>query len=75
MKAISHTFAEIELPKPSPTRHHLLVRVEAVSVNPVDYKQRKQSSGGPRVLGWDAAGTVDAVGRDVTLFKPGDQVY
>ena len=40
MKAVDHTFADIELPKPSPTGHDLLVKVEAVSVNPVDYKQR-----------------------------------
>jgi zinc-binding alcohol dehydrogenase family protein len=75
MKAVAHTFADIELPKPSPAGHDLLVKVEAVSVNPVDYKQRKQTSGGQRVLGWDAAGTVEAVGGDVTLFKPGDAVY
>ena len=75
MKAISHTFEEIELPKPSPAGHDLLVRVEAISVNPVDYKQRKMSSGAPRVLGWDAAGTVEAVGSEVALFKPGDAVY
>jgi NADPH:quinone reductase len=49
--------------------------VEAISVNPVDYKQRKIDSPTPRVLGWDAAGTVEAVGPEVTLFKPGDAVY
>ena len=74
MKAVDHNFAEVELPKPSPSGHDLLVRVTAVSVNPVDYKQRKQTTGS-RILGWDAAGTVDAVGDEVTLFKPGDQVY
>jgi NADPH:quinone reductase len=75
MKAIAHTFQEIELPKPSPAGHDLLVRVEAISVNPVDTKQRKLDSPVPRVLGWDAAGTVEAVGPEVTLFKPGDAVY
>jgi len=75
MKAISHSFNEIELPKPSPTGYDLLVKVEAISVNPVDYKQRKMESPTPRVLGWDAAGTVEALGKDVTLFKAGDAVY
>ena len=75
MKAIAHTFEEIDLPKPSPEGHDLLVKVEAVSVNPVDYKQRKAASPAPRVLGWDAAGTVEAVGKEATLFKPGDAVY
>ena len=75
MKAIAHTFVEIELPKPSPAGRDLLVRVEAVSVNPVDYKQRKIDSPAPRVLGWDAAGTVVAAGPEATLFKPGDDVY
>ena len=74
MKAIDHTFAEIELPKPAPAGRDLLVKVEAISVNPVDTKQRKQATGS-RILGWDAAGTVEAVGREVTLFKPGDAVY
>jgi NADPH:quinone reductase len=74
MKAIDHTFAEIELPKPSAAGRDLLVKVEAVSVNPVDYKQRKQATTS-RILGWDAAGTVEAAGKDVTLFKPGDAVY
>lgn len=75
MKAIAHTLVEIELPKPSPTGQDLLVKVEAISVNPVDYKQRKIDSPAPRVLGWDAAGIVEAVGPEVTLFKPGDAVY
>ena len=75
MKAVVHTFQDVELPKPAPAGHDLLVRVEAVSVNPVDYKQRKMDAPAPRVLGWDAAGTVEAVGSEVTLFKPGDAVY
>ncbi|HEU5178838.1 MAG TPA: alcohol dehydrogenase catalytic domain-containing protein, partial [Burkholderiales bacterium] len=74
MKAIDHTFAEIELPKPAPAGRDLLVKVEAISVNPVDYKQRKQATAS-KVLGWDAAGTVEAVGPEAKLFKPGDAVY
>jgi len=69
---------DVTLPDPVPTGHDILVRVAAVSVNPVDTKQRvatSQVEGQPRVLGWDAAGTVAAVGREVTLFKPGDEVY
>ena len=81
MKAVAHTgtdiasLNDIELPKPAPAGRDLLVKVEAVSVNPVDTKQRKAGSQTPRVLGWDAAGTVAAVGPQVTLFKPGDAVY
>jgi len=75
MKAIDHTFAEIELPKPTPAGRDLLVKVEAISVNPVDTKQRKTKTSGSHVLGWDAAGTVESVGRDVSLFRPGDAVY
>jgi len=75
MKAIAHTFQEIELPKPAPAGRDLLVKIEAISVNPVDYKQRKVDSPAPRVLGWDAAGTVEAAGPEATLFKPGDAVY
>jgi zinc-binding alcohol dehydrogenase family protein len=76
MKAIVHTFAEVSLPTPSPTGHDLLVKVEAVSVNPVDYKQRNMAAAAtPKVLGWDAAGTVAAVGDKVALFKAGDAVY
>jgi zinc-binding alcohol dehydrogenase family protein len=52
--------------------------VQAVSVNPVDVKVRtgsKPADGEWKVLGWDAAGVVKAVGPDVTLFRPGDRVW
>jgi NADPH:quinone reductase len=69
---------DLELPAPAATGHDLLVAVKAVSVNPVDYKMRSpkdQVETTPRVLGWDVAGVVKAVGPDVTLFAPGDAVY
>ena len=81
MKAVAHTgsaidsLVDIELPKPSPAGRDLLVKIEAVSVNPVDTKQRKQGTAAPRVLGWDAAGTVVDVGPQVSLFRKGDEVY
>jgi zinc-binding alcohol dehydrogenase family protein len=72
------SLVDVTLLDPVLTGHDILVRVAAVSVNPVDTKQRvatSQVEGQPRVLGWDAAGTVAAVGPEVTLFKPGDEVY
>ena len=69
---------DVELPKPAPGEHDLLVRVEAVSVNPVDTKIRSpkpQVEAQPKVLGYDAAGTIEAVGEFVSDFKPGDRVY
>jgi zinc-binding alcohol dehydrogenase family protein len=68
---------DIEVPVPEPGPRDLLVRVEAVSVNPVDVKVRASSDPGrePKILGYDAAGTVVATGTDVTLFAPGDEVY
>ncbi|WP_243042631.1 zinc-binding alcohol dehydrogenase family protein [Dyella sedimenti] len=68
---------DVELPAPVAQGRDLLVKVEAVSVNPVDTKIRRRTDpqGADKVLGWDAAGTVVAVGADVTLFKPGDAVY
>ncbi len=64
------------VPVPTPGPHDLLVRVRAVSVNPVDVKLRAGApSGGFRVLGFDASGVVEAVGDAVTLFTPGDDVY
>jgi len=75
-------FVDAELPDPGPPAgHDLRVRVEAVSVNPVDTKVRMQRYGGATgrgseaILGWDAAGTVDAIGPEVSLFRPGDRVY
>ena len=68
---------DLEVPVPAPGPRDLLVRVEAVSVNPVDVKLRASADPGgePRILGYDAAGTVVATGSDVSLFSPGDEVY
>jgi zinc-binding alcohol dehydrogenase family protein len=68
---------DVELAKPEARGRDLLVKVEAISVNPVDTKVRGRADpqGADKVLGWDAAGTVIAVGADVSLFKPGDAVY
>jgi zinc-binding alcohol dehydrogenase family protein len=69
---------DVELPAPQAAGRDLLVEVRAISVNPVDVKVRKNGApadGEQRVLGWDAAGVVKAVGPDVTLFKPGDEVW
>ncbi len=69
---------DVELPAPEATGRDLLVAVRAVAVNPVDTKVRAPKTKvepAPRVLGWDAAGVVVAVGPDVTLFRPGDEVF
>lgn len=71
------SLVDIELPDPVATGRDLLVRVHAVSVNPVDAKVRagmRGSGGDWRVLGFDAAGVVEATGPEVTGFKVGDQV-
>ena len=68
----------VDLPKPQAAGRDLLVRVEAVSVNPVDTKVRAPKPDvekTPRVLGWDAAGVVESVGPNVTSFRPGDDVF
>ena len=73
-----HSLIDLELPKPTAAGHDLLVRVEAVSVNPVDTKVRSPKPAveeQAKVLGYDAAGIVEAVGDAVTLFRPGDAVY
>src|SRR5215510_277357 len=73
--------AILDLPKPSPGRGDLLVKVRAASVNPVDFKIR---DGGvktlipykfPLILGNDIAGEVEAVGEGVTRFRAGDAIY
>ncbi|HEY0522772.1 MAG TPA: zinc-binding alcohol dehydrogenase family protein [Stellaceae bacterium] len=69
---------DLDLPKPRPAGRDLLVAVKAVSVNPVDVKVRAAVAppdGEAKILGWDAAGVVEAVGPEATLFKPGDEVF
>ncbi|MEU9350786.1 zinc-binding alcohol dehydrogenase family protein [Streptomyces griseoloalbus] len=73
----AESLLDVELPVPAPGPRDILVQVEAVAVNPVDYKVRQNNDPGgePRVLGWDAAGTVVAVGDEAELFQVGDEVY
>jgi NADPH2:quinone reductase len=74
------SFIEFEAPKPIPGAHDLLVKIQAVSVNPVDFKIRQNSAKEtvletPKIIGWDAVGIVEAVGDQVSLFKVGDEVF
>ncbi|WP_313651785.1 zinc-binding alcohol dehydrogenase family protein [Pseudomonas soli] len=66
-----------DLPAPVPGPRDLLVEVRAIAVNPVDTKVRagSGSTDQPKVLGWDAVGVVRAIGEEVTLFQPGDEVF
>lgn len=71
---------EFETEKPTPGAHDLLVKIAAVSVNPIDFKIRQNSAkntvlDNPKIIGWDAAGVVEAIGDKVTLFKVGEYVY
>jgi len=90
MKAISfrqhlpiehpESLIDVIVDAPTPGPRDLLVRIQAISINPVDTKVRKgsgpgQPSGELKILGWDAAGIVAEVGSGVTLFAPGDEVY
>jgi NADPH:quinone reductase-like Zn-dependent oxidoreductase len=74
------TVESIERPEPRPTE--VLVRVDAVGVNPIDWRTR--SGGGmyanfdpsaPMVLGWDVAGIVEEIGAGVTRFRKGERVF
>ena len=86
MKAIAYQlndgktgqFVELEQAMPKPEGHDVLVKIAAVSVNPVDCKVRQritEPQDAPRILGWDAAGIVEAVGENVSLFKVGERVF
>jgi zinc-binding alcohol dehydrogenase family protein len=88
MKAIGYTkslpindaesLANIELPIPVAAGRDLLVKINAIAVNPVDYKIRQNvapENGEFKVIGWDAVGEVVSIGEGVTQFKPGDHVY
>ena len=76
----SDSLQDIDLPDPTASDlgpHDLLVEIAAVSVNPVDTKVRMRAAPetGHKVLGWDASGTVRAIGSNVTLFSPGHEVF
>lgn len=69
---------DLTVEKPIASGRDVLVRVKAISVNPVDVKvrapkPRKEET--PKILGWDVAGIVEEVGPDCQFFKPGDEVY
>lgn len=71
---------EFEKEIPTPSGRDLLVKVEAISVNPVDYKIRQNSlknkiQDEPKIIGWDAAGIIESTGEEVSLFKKGDRVF
>lgn len=78
---IDHEQALLDLtidPPAAPTGRDLLVAVRAIAVNPIDTKVRKpkdQIESSPRILGWDAAGEVVAVGEQVEHYQVGDRVY
>ena len=69
---------DIELPTPELQPHDVLVEVRAIAVNPADVKVRAAHTppaGNYRILGWDAAGVVQAVGSAVKNYRVGDEVY
>lgn len=78
--AEEESFIAFETSKPIPGGRDLLVKISAVSVNPVDFKIRQNSTKDtvletPKIIGWDAVGIVEAVGEKVSLFKVGDEVF
>src|SRR3981189_663206 len=69
---------DFDTAKPEPRGRDIRVAVKAISANPVDYKVRKRATppeGETKILGYDAAGVLDAAGPDVALFKVGDEVF
>jgi zinc-binding alcohol dehydrogenase family protein len=88
MKAVGYTqslainendaLIDVDIEKPSASGRDLLVRINAIAVNPVDYKIRQRvnpEAGTPKILGWDAVGEVVEIGADVSDFAVGDRVY
>ncbi len=88
MKAVAYTHSlpisdplslqDVQLCEPTPGPRDLLVEVRAIAVNPVDTKIRRNvapEAGQTKVLGWDVAGVVRAVGSAVSLFQVGDEVF
>lgn len=75
-----NSFIEFEIAKPVPGVNDLLIKISAIAVNPVDTKIRQNSAQNtvlesPKIIGWDAVGTVEAIGENVCLFKVGDEVF
>lgn len=75
-----NSFITFETEKPTPKGHDLLVKILAISVNPVDFKIRQSAAIDtildiPKIIGWDAVGIVEAIGEKVSRFKIGDEVY
>lgn len=71
-----------EIPIPKPAAGEVLVRVKAISINPVDIKTRigkgraaSLRDQSPMILGWDISGIVTETGNKVSTFKPGDEVF
>lgn len=74
------SFIEFETEKPTPSAYDLLVKISAISVNPVDFKIRQSAAKDtvletPKIIGWDAVGTVEAVGDKTSVYNVGDEVY
>ena len=79
---ISHadSLMDVELPDPVPLPNDLLVRIEAISINPADAKRRIRTAVDapheePFILGYDAVGVVEEMGDEVSGFKAGDRVW
>lgn len=70
-----------DVPKPTPQDHEVLIKIHYTAVNPVDWKVRsgllknRMPHEFPIIPGWDASGVVEAVGKQVERFKPGDEVF
>ena len=71
-----------EIEKPIASAHEVLIKVKAISINPVDVKTRagkgvygRIKGENPFVIGWDIAGVVESIGKAVTKFKIGDEVF
>ncbi|EJL71229.1 NADP-dependent oxidoreductase [Chryseobacterium populi] len=72
-----------DIEKPTITAHEVLVKVKAISINPVDVKVRSRQAPlaedlakyDPLILGWDISGEVTEIGNEVTQFNIGDEVF
>ena len=74
----AEALTDIEIDRPTPSGRDLLVQIQAISVNPVDTKVRRRTTGTGgtyQILGWDAVGEVISVGERATTYRPGDKVW